>query len=178
MIYIYKNRLDYGNKYSKWISTENYYMANTGTYFITTCSKVIYDSGGPNGNYHDNASSILTIYPDEIERLVSLKGTIYIECCNYDHLYIYNGGGTNGILLASYHDGRSNIPLIVSTTGPLTIKFTSDRSITRSGFELFISCKIGRTQKTNFNLSQNNNCHATSCDNNWKNIQKLLYLAE
>ena len=41
---------------------------------------------------------------------------------------------------------------------------------------MFISCKIGRTQKTNFNLLQNNNCHAISCDNNWKNIQKLVVL--
>ena len=72
-------KTDCGNKYSEWIPTENYYMAHTGTYSITTCSKVIYDSGGPNGAYMDNANSILTIYPDEYGRKVSIKGTIDIE---------------------------------------------------------------------------------------------------
>ena len=54
-------------------------MAHTGTYSITTCSKVIYDSGGPNGAYMNYANSILTIYPDEYGRKVSIKGTIDIE---------------------------------------------------------------------------------------------------
>ena len=93
-----------GSKCSKWIPTENYYMAHNGTYFLTTCSKVVYDSGGPNGNYKDFADSTLTIYPDESGKLISIKGTIDIEMSknkNYDHLYIYDGVGINGILLAS-----------------------------------------------------------------------------
>ena len=76
-----------GSKCSKWIPTENYYMAHNGTYSLTTCSKVVYDSGGPNGNYKDFADSTLTIYPDESGKLISIKGTIDIEmsslCCSF-----------------------------------------------------------------------------------------------
>ena len=65
-------------------------MSHTGTYSITTCSKAIYDSGGPYGNYRDGANSILSIYPDESGKLISLKGTYDLEQnIFYDHLYIY-----------------------------------------------------------------------------------------
>ena len=167
-----------GSKCSKWIPTENYYMAHNGTYSLTTCSKVIYDSGGPNGNYKDFADSTLTIYPDESGKLISIKGTIDIEMSNYDHLYIYDGVGINGILLASYHSGSSNIPLIMSSTGPLTIKFKTDSSVVRSGFELFVSCNINShsQKKTIYNLINDNNCQLISCDNNWLIKQNLIIL--
>ena len=172
-------KTDCGNKYSEWIPTENYYMAHTGSYSIATCSRVIYDSGGPNGDYMNYADSILTIYPDESGSKVSIKGTIDIEISvneNYDHLYIYDGVGTSGTRLAAYHSGRSNIPLIISRGGPLTIKFITDYSVVLSGFELFVSCDINSSRKTIYNLIINNNCRIISCDSNWKNILNLFVL--
>ena len=173
-------KTDCGNKYSEWIPTENYYMAHTGTYSITTCSKVIYDSGGPNGAYMNYANSILTIYPDEYGRKVSIKGSIDIEPdflgLNYDHLYIYDGVGTSGTVLDSYHSGISNIPLIVSISGPLTLKFITDFSEVYSGFELFVSCDINSSRKTIYNLISDNNCQIRSCDSDWRNILNLFVL--
>ena len=61
------------------ISFESYNMAGTGTNSIITCSKVIYDSGGPNGNYNNYENSILVVLPDVPGKLVSIKGTIDIE---------------------------------------------------------------------------------------------------
>ena len=57
-------KTDCGNKSSYWIgplliSIESYNMTHTGTNSITTCSIFIYDSGGPKGNYKDNANSLI-----------------------------------------------------------------------------------------------------------------------
>ena len=73
-------------------------MAHTGTTSITTCSKIIYDSGGPNGYYQNNENSILTIYSDESGKFVSLRGFISAEI-SYDYIYIYDGVGTSAAKL-------------------------------------------------------------------------------
>ena len=164
-----------GNKSSYWIgplliSIDSYNMSHTGTNSITTCSKVIYDSGGPNDYYKDYADSTLIIKPEISGKFVSVKGNINLER-NYDYLYIYNGEGTNGILLGKYTDWNI-IPLTVSTTGPLTIRFYSDYSIIRSGFELVVDCIIN-TQTIYYQII-NNNCRMISCEENWRNIQNLI----
>ena len=107
------------------VSIESYNMSHTGSASITTCSKVIYDSGGPSGCYKDYEDSTLIIYPETSGKLISVKGTIQLESC-CDYLYIYNG--VSGQLLGIYNY-LNNIPLIVSTSGPLTIRFYSDWSV-------------------------------------------------
>ena len=175
-------KTDCESKSSYWlgpllISFESYNMAGTGTNSIITCSKVIYDSGGPNGNYNNYENSILVVLSDVPGKLVSIKGTIDIELnpLSCDHLYIYDGEGTSGTLIGDYN-GNRNIPLIISKTGPLTIKFTSDALTFYSGFELLISCNINTPQKSIYNLIKDNNCRMISCDNNWRNIQNLFVL--
>ena len=112
------------NKSSYWIgplliSIGSYNMTHQGTNSIITCSKFIYDSGGPNGNYKNYANSTLIIKPDSSGKLVSIKGKINTEkCCDY--LYIYNGEGTKGKQFGRYY-GEQAIPLFISTTGSLTI---------------------------------------------------------
>ena len=189
--------LNYDNKYDVYIKTDcgektsywvgplliymSYDMNHTGINSITTCSKIIYDSGGPNGNYENNANSILTIYPETSGNFVSIKGTAVLEdCC--DHLYIYDGDGTSGKQLYNsndiYNSGTSphsysyTIPLIVSTSGPLTIKFTADGSTVFSGFRLEVSC-VNNTE-TKYNLIKSNKCRLISCDNDWRSIQNKI----
>ena len=168
-------KTDCGDKFSYWIgpllvSIEFYNMTHTGTNSITTCSKVIYDSGGPSGKYKNYADSTIIIRPETSGKFVSVKGNIQLEG-NYDYLYIYNGEGTYGILLGKY-TSWNNIPLTLSRTGPLTIRFYSDYSIIYSGFELIIDCIINA--QTIYYQIINNNCRMVSCEENWRNIQNLI----
>ena len=169
-------KTDCSSKSSYWIgplmvSIETYNMAKTGTNSITTCPKVIYDSGGPNGDYENWSNSILTIKPHGSGKFLSIKGTVYTEL-DCDYLYIYNGEGTHGPLLGKY-DGVQTMPLLMSTTGSLTIKFTSNLGILDSGFQLTVCCIINSPQ-TIYNLIKENNCRLISCDRHYRNKQNKI----
>ena len=154
------------------ISFGSYTMYHTGTHRITTCSKVIYDPGGPNGNYYNHDDSTLIINPEISGRLISIKGSINTESC-CDYLHIYDGIRT-GEKLLSYYNGVNNIPLIASISGPLTLYFRTDGSVVYSGFKLTIGCIINT--KTIYSLIKDNNCRIISCDNTGININNLLVL--
>ena len=151
------------------ISIESYNMTHTGINSIHTCSKVIYDSEGPDGNYSNYANSTLTIYP-ETGKLVSIKGTINTEI-NHGNLSIYYGSGKYEYLYGKYSGSRS---ISLSSSSSLTLKFTSDKSIVKAGFQLVISCDIN--SKSIYKLIKNSYsyCMLISCKDDWKNSQKIL----
>ena len=65
----------------------------------------------------------------------------------------------------------------MSTSGPLTIKFTTDNSVVRAGFKLNVSCLNTQSANTNANtyyLTKSNNCQTISCDNDWRNVQNKM----
>ena len=105
------------------VVTSQYNMAVTGSDTVTTCGMMIYDDGGANGDYSTDCNSILVLYPATPGTMMMLTGTSYTEN-NYDFLKIYDGVGTDGTLLANYTN-QQNVS-VISTTGPLTIHFTSD----------------------------------------------------
>ena len=113
-------------------------MGVSGSDTLTTCSLTIFDNGGANGNYSSNCNAILVIYPETEGSSVAVSGTYATEN-NWDYLRFYDGVGTNGTLLGEYC-GTGTIPSIMSSAGPLTIKFTSDGGMQSSGFELTVSC--------------------------------------
>ena len=119
------------------LNTSTYTMAVTGSDTLTTCGMVIYDDGGPNGDYSLNCESVLVIYPSNEDAMVAITGTVDVEN-GYDYLYIYDGAGTTGTPMLTY-TGVSAVNAI-STTGPLTIEFSSDYMICDEGFELTVSC--------------------------------------
>ena len=139
----------------------SYNMPATGTNSITTCSMIIYDDGGPSGNYSNNCNSTLTIYPETPNNLISIQGTVSTES-GYDYLYIYDGVGTSGTLLGTYNDEGLTMPELVSTTGPLTIHFTSDGSVQTAGWALTVAC-VSNTcpAPTNLTVSNIGNTSAT-----------------
>ena len=114
-----------------------YIMTATGSDTVTTCGLIIYDNGGPTGNYTNSCNSTLVLYPAEPGSMMMLIGTCNTES-NWDYLKIYDGVGTSGTELINY-SGSHNVTAI-STTGPLTIVFTSDGSTTYSGFQLLAEC--------------------------------------
>ena len=170
-------KTDCGNKSSYWlgplsVSIGSYNIAHTGKNSITTCSKIIYDPGGPNANYDHYANSTLIIYPETSQQFISIKGKVDMEnCCDY--LSIYNGIGTNGNESVRYN-GYKTVPLFISTTGPLTIKFTTDYSVVSTGFELTVGCM--HISKTIYDLIKSNNCFKISCNTDWLNIQNFVDL--
>ena len=133
-------------------------LSANGSDTLTTCGAVLYDDGGPTGNYSENCNSTLVIYPAITDMMVMLTGTASLEN-SYDHLYIYDGVGTAGTQLAHF-TGENQTVNVMSTTGPLTLKFTSDYSTNRSGFELEVSC-VSCFPPTNISVSDATTTSAT-----------------
>ena len=116
-------------------------MATSGSDTIHSCNAIIYDDGGPTGNYSNSiGSSELVIYPGDSLHAISISGSSYTES-TYDYLRIYDGVGTTGEILWTDY-GVSTLqsfgPFV--SDHPLTIYFHSDGSVTYSGFEINVSC--------------------------------------
>ena len=120
--------------------TTGQFIMNNAHDTLTTCSAVIYDNGGPSSDYSNNSDNTLVLYPETPGAMMMLQGTCNVEN-NYDHLYIYDGVGTSGTLLGSFGNSNDQNVTVLSTTGPLTIHFTSDGTVQKWGFELFATCE-------------------------------------
>ena len=113
-------------------------VPTTGNNTYSSCSGTIYDNGGATGNYANNSNGFSVINPATAGNNVQISGTISTES-GWDFVRIYNGVGIGGTLLWS-GSGSLTVPLITSTTGPLTVQFTSDGTVNSSGFALTYSC--------------------------------------
>ena len=109
-----------------------------GNNSYTLCSGVLYDHAGSAGNYVSDANGYSVINSATAGYMVQLSGNITTEL-NYDFVKIYNGVGTGGTLLYQ-GSGTESIGTITSTSGPLTVQFTSDEIIVNTGFALSITC--------------------------------------
>jgi PKD repeat protein len=116
----------------------SYNMAN-GT--ITTCSGNFYDSGGPSGNYSNNANLTETFYPSTPGAMIRCVFNSFNTQAGNDILRIYDGINTSATLLGSF-SGTSNPGTYTATngSGALTFNFTSNASTTRAGWDATLSC--------------------------------------
>ena len=147
-IYDFYIRTDCGEgEYSNWVGPltihpGSYNMAISGHDTITSCGLVIYDDGGIMNDYSGNCNASLTVYPSTPNSLVVVSGTLVAQR-NYDKLIFYDGSSTSALEIATYVGNNETpviIPQISSTTGPITIKFSTNYSTAYSGFELHTSC--------------------------------------
>lgn len=106
---------------------------------ITTCSGTLYDSGGLDSNYANSENYSVTFCSGTSD-IITLNISYDVEN-SYDKLYIYDGPNTSSPLIDSLTGGSSNITQFTSSTC-VTIKFTSDGSVTKSGFSINISCGL------------------------------------
>ncbi|HPH81068.1 MAG TPA: T9SS type A sorting domain-containing protein [Flavobacteriales bacterium] len=114
-------------------------VPTSGVNNYTVCSGVLYDSGGPFGNYSDDSNGYTTLYPSNPGNMVQIGGTFTGQnCC--DFMQIFNGVGLGGNLLWSGNSSVGSVPTITSTAGPLTVQFISNGSIVGAGFALDIDC--------------------------------------
>ena len=116
-----------------------YIMGTSGSDTLTTCGMIIYDNGGPDGNYGSYCDFTLVLYPENPNAVLYLSGTSNTEGNDYDYLRVYDGAGTTGTELG-YFTGQ-NLPVnIMSQSGPLTLVFHSDGSVFYSGIAVTATC--------------------------------------
>ncbi len=122
------------------IFSQNYNMTNSN---ISTCSGVFYDSGGSGGSYLNSENYVMVICPSTPGSKLRLNFTNFNLESNFDFLTLYDGNNTSAPSLGVYTG--VNGPGIIqasssNTSGCITIRFTSDGSVTLNGWSANISC--------------------------------------
>lgn len=98
-----------------------------------------YDTGGPNGNYEDNETITTTILPENADAIEVIFSVFNTEA-GFDSLFIYDGNDTNANLIGTY-TGNNSPGTVRSRQGQgLTFVFSSDGSVTSSGWEASVNC--------------------------------------
>lgn len=110
----------------------------SGNTTINQCSGILYDHGGSLGNYSNNANGFTVLTPSTPGNAIQLSGTMNTEA-TWDFVRVYDGVGTGGTLLWS-GSGALAIPTLTSSSGSLTVQFTSDGSFVLSGFQITWVC--------------------------------------
>ena len=133
----------------------------SGTQTITSCGVMVYDDGGATGSYSNNANGMLVVYP-EPGSAVTISGTVNTES-GYDFLYVYDGVGIGGTLLGSFSGTAVTVPLLTSTSGPITLNFVSDFSSVGSGFVLTTGCvNLACPMPTGLAVAVDNTLHSAT----------------
>ncbi|MFT4903024.1 MAG: hypothetical protein ACI84S_000729, partial [Thalassomonas sp.] len=105
----------------------------------TTCSGTFYDSGGAGGNYGNNQNRTVTFCSSNAGQAIYLNFFQFNIENNWDYLYIYDGPNTASPLLGTY-TGTSSPGVVGASGSCITIRFTSDFSITDPGWTATIGC--------------------------------------
>ncbi|HPR27434.1 PKD domain-containing protein [Lentimicrobium sp.] len=108
---------------------------------VTTCAGSFYDSGGPSGNYANNENYTFTFYPGTPGAMIRADFSAFNIESGYDFLSIYDGINTSAPLIGTY-SGTTNPGTFTAGngSGALTFNFTSDNSLTPSGWAAAINC--------------------------------------
>ena len=104
---------------------------------LNQCGGTYLDPGG-SGSYAANANCTQTICSGSAQ-CVTLQFTAVNLENNFDFLRIYDGSTASGTLLATI-TGTTNPGNVTSTTGCLTLVFTSDGSVQNSGWTANVVC--------------------------------------
>jgi hypothetical protein len=114
----------------------------SGATTVTTCGTTIYDNGGYS-DYADNSNGSLTILPATPGAMIQLVFNSFQMESGFDNVRVYDGTSTNAPLLGVY-TGNQLPPLLLASNidGALTVQFTSDGSVTASGFDATVSCGV------------------------------------
>jgi Zn-dependent metalloprotease/chitodextrinase len=118
---------------------------------LITNSGLIFDSGGQGGYYNDQETCSFLIDPCGTN-LVLTFNSFDLET-GYDFLTIFDGVNTSAPMIGSY-TGAALPPTITSNSGTLFLRFVSDWSVTRPGFEAtYTSTPSGNTPAASFSYT-------------------------
>lgn len=114
---------------------------NGSTKIINSCSGVIVDDGGINGDYSSSFDGLISIVPEYPNQRLGLRATDLNLESGYDYLNIYEGEGTSGTRIEQI-TGDQSVPAVLQfdATGTITLEMTSDGSVVRSGFAFELMC--------------------------------------
>lgn len=96
-------------------------------------SGVIYDSGGPLGDYSNSEQNIFVIEPCGATE-VKLTFNSFNTEASLDQLKVYDGPNTSSPEIGTY-SGTTIPPSLVAKSGKMTLEFLSNNSTVASGFE-------------------------------------------
>ncbi len=120
----------------------------------TACQGILYDSGGPDGDYGNNENHVFTICPSDLHQCIIFNLEYYnIEAGAFgigDIMNFYDGDNNNSPLLATLSGddfvgiahGGGGVCFTVYATECLTIEFISDGSNTFEGFAATWECSL------------------------------------
>lgn len=109
---------------------------------VNTCNATIYDSGGATGDYQVSENYTLTICSD-IGSTIVLDIISFNTENNYDYLYIYDGPNVSSPLIIQSSGSPGIQGESYESSGTcITLRFTTDGSVVRPGFEIAASCGI------------------------------------
>ena len=128
----------------------SYNISSSNNYIIYTdqTSSVLYDTGGPAGNYGDNENIYFSIAPAYSTGTLTLKLTSFKSESTFDYLRIYSdipptssfaytATTVGGYLIGVFTGPSVTVPqTITSSTGRAYIRWNSDNSVNDTGFAL------------------------------------------
>ena len=116
------------------VSTQN--IPSTGSNTVSCGTNIVlYDNGGVSGDYA-NSSNGYTVLDAGLGATINISGNYVTE--SVDYIKIYSGTGTGGTLLGTY-SGTGSINYTGTVGQTLTVQFTSDSSVVKSGFALSVT---------------------------------------
>jgi CHU_C Type IX secretion signal domain len=112
-----------------------------------SCAGILYDSGGPTGNYKANENYTFKICPSDKSKCIKLDFTFYNIDAAGDEIKIFDGNSTSSPLLSTINGNISkgaNSGSVGYTayakSGCMTIQFKSDADVAFEGFEAQWQC--------------------------------------
>ncbi|MEM6965133.1 MAG: PKD domain-containing protein [Bacteroidota bacterium] len=122
---------------------QNTYNApESGSLAISDCGGILYDSGGPNGNYTGDNSAVINISGTSGDYL-ELTFTEFDLESSFDNLFIIEGDSLSGNIIGFYSGNElpnNGQPIIVPGL-EVVIAFQSDFMVNFSGFAMEFACK-------------------------------------
>lgn len=142
-------------------------VPTSGNQVLEVCSGLLYDAGGPLGNYSDNADGSITIYAPGASAIELSVLEFDVEAgtsssCNFDYIAFYEGTNTSALLINSteYCNTTGNPETITSVGEYVTIRFVSDAGLNMSGFKIQYDCVSTENPPTTYFLaSKELTCH-------------------
>ncbi len=115
-----------------YINVVNYtYMCSTTS--TTAATGLLFDSGGPNGDYQSSESCTLLVQPPCADTVI-LSFVSFSTEANWDYFKVYDGTTTTAPMLMNM-SGSTLPPPVVCPSGNMLIVFTSDAIINGAGYE-------------------------------------------
>ena len=126
------------------------FLGNCSQTLTSTLTYTITDAGGPTDTYNNNLDQTVTLTPSDNTKKLQLNFSSFNIEAVYDFLYVYDGPNTSSPLLATLNG--TSLPATITAenaSGQLTLRFTSDISGIRTGFQATVTSVTVCTTPTN-----------------------------